>query len=379
MVMKKSGLMAILVALVIAPGTVCAETRLVLLGPAQKEGTGAPRAVVAFGVTVGKNLMVHPRYGFDLSRTPRMIPALSDPSPVVPFVATAGNRFCYVLTRRGKGSRLARFEPFGDRQEPVVIHLEDLAPAALRELHSTLFIGEKGKVLAWDVSKKDARPEVIYQTEKRWKPKKNTDAFALCGGLLVAVDNVMSPKYAFVFRVSEEGPEFLYTGNLPFGVNSQYFEAAGADGKLAILKRFGHRGGSGESVEFFTVTEEGIREVRAFGEFYPREGRGAASEARQLVPGDRSSFHGLEFDGNRLLLGAGKRGLIIIPHDSKIKPSNVDLGGNCTDLVKRGPGLFALVQTADKTTRLVVLKKKEGKWVVETGHDLANRAFRFAD
>jgi hypothetical protein len=193
-------------------------------------------------------------------------------------------------------------------KSPVVIHLEDLAPAALRELHSTLFIGEKGKVLAWDVSKKDARPEVIYQTEKRWKPKKNTDAFALCGGLLVAVDNVMSPKYAFVFRVSEEGPEFLYTGNLPFGVNSQYFEAAGADGKLAILKRFGHRGGSGESVEFFTVTEEGIREVRAFGEFYPREGRGAASEARQLVPGDRSSFHGLEFDGNRLLLGAGETG-----------------------------------------------------------------------
>jgi hypothetical protein len=354
------------------------ETRLVLLNPVHDGIPEFPNTIVAFGVTVGKKLVVNPRYEFDASKAPRSLTALSDPSLSVGYVATAGERFAYVLTRDGKDSRLERFEPFGERKATVAIPLENLTPAAMKEVHSTLYIGANGKVLAWDVLKKGTHPELVFKTKEKWAAAKNVDAFALCGDLLVAVDNVISPKWAFVFRLTGNRAAYLYTAKLPSGINSQYFEAAGADGKLAILGRYSHRGGSGEFVNLLEITEKELKHRCKFREFYPRS-RGADMKTVKFVAGNRSSFRGVEFDGARLLLGAGKRGLIILPHDTTIEPSSVDLGGNCTDLVKRGDRLFALVQTVGETTRLVVLTKKMGDWGVEYRHDLEVRATRFAD
>jgi hypothetical protein len=81
-------------------------------------------------------------------------------------------------------------------------------------------------------------------------------------------------------------------------------------------------------------------------------------ERPRLVAGERyTPWAGLAIAAERVLLGAGSRGVVVLPRafEADSRAELVDVGGSCVDLANRGDLVRALV-TSEGTSRVVTLR-----------------------
>lgn len=338
------------------------------------------------GITVSVEASEGKTRNFDLTDWIGDPQPMSAPSWSKPYISTFGKQNAYVVTRHADDdNRLHHFDPFDSEAEITTTKLGELSPTALIEAGTLLCIGATDEVRTIDLSSEKPETKQVHKRKgnedlpEEVRHRKVVDAFAWCGDLLVAVDDVVTPKYAFVFKQSEEGLVYLYTADLPMSPNSQYFEAAGTNGRLAVAAQYGIRGGSGCFVDLFDVSEKELTHTRTVREFFPWDEEQEGRPPLKLVEGEQSDFRGLEFHGDDLLIGIGSRGIVRVPLDPKGKPTQIDVKGSCSDVVLRRGSLYALVQDADDTaTELVSLAWKDD-WTVTKRHKLNIRAQLFAD
>lgn len=332
-----------------------------------------------FGAEIsGGTVTLFPSNEFDLSNSPGQSEALSAPSWRRPFVLAAGESRVYLMRRLGENSNdLKWVEPFNAQSKPKSLNLKTLPVSALMEVSGKLYLGLPGEVRVVDFDAMAVEAAEFYKAKKTY-PEKTVDAFARCGELIVAIDDVVTPKYAYVFKRTETGMTFAYEADLPDSVNSQYYEAAGEGNRLAVVANFGHRGGGGTSIDFFEVDASKMTHKREVGEFQPRDEK---EKPRTLVGDTLTGLSGMAFIEHGLIVGAGERGIIFIPNDKDAKATQIDTKGSCTDLLLKSGRIFALVQVGEKSeakSELVEYEVSKGGLKERVRHKLERRATDFA-
>ena len=149
------------------------------------------------------------------------------------------------------------------------------------------------------------------------RSSKAIDAFAWNGGsLLVAVDDILTPKWMVNFDVSlARRPTLLGTTRLPDGVNEHNRDALFLDThSLVLLSEFGHMGGRGSILSFLSLDTAALNFTAAFAvelmEWEAEEGTtwvGPFSRMRKL---EKST-------NNDIVIAAEERGLVIIPAETQ--------------------------------------------------------------
>lgn len=205
--------------------------------------------------------------------------------------------------------------------------------------------------------------------------KKVVDSFAYSNitKRLVAVDDTVWPKFAFVFDLSSpRDPKHQFTGDLPAAINEQYLESAlgGENGDiLALTTTYFHRGGSGRRLVVLKVDDSTFQPLASFEEFKPwdsptptkpittepaSESGSSEEESRSMSP-----FQGVGFLGTYIVFGAGKRGLIAIDSQGISKNSKgktINVGGNCLSVkFQENKKAFVLVKDADNNFVIVTV------------------------
>lgn len=314
---------------------------------------------------------------FDVSQFVVERRALSDASWTPLCVAISSGDYTYVVTRQATWQNtLSRFEPFNPNSKPVNIDLGDLRVTAMIEVAGKLYLGLPGEVRVVDFSEKEPRAKEFFSAQRADKKdsKKTIDAFARCGELVVAIDDVVWPKYAYIFGTDKTGLTTAHEADLPMHANTQYYEAVGDGTRMALLAQFSHRGGSGSIVEFFEVGAKSLEERLSKVEYLPRDEKQSPS---LLAGDDLSSLNGMAFIDGALLVGAGERGILTIPTDVFKKPSLTATKGNCTDILLKDGRLFALVHNGVHV-ELVEYKLTQDKLKEATRLKLEGLPARFA-
>lgn len=280
---------------------------------------------------------------FDVSQFIVEREALSSPSWTPIYVAIASGEYAYVVTRQATyKNTLSRFEPFNPKSKPVNVDLGELGVTAMIEAGGKLYCGLPGEVRVVDFAEKEPSAKEFFsahRTDNKNK-KKTIDAFARCGDKVVAIDDVVWPKYAYVFKSDAKGLSAPYEADLPRGANSQYYQAAGDGQRMALLEHFSVREGYGSSVEFYEVGDTELDYKLGKSEFVPR----SKDEKPNLLAGDElTPLCGMAFIEGGLLVGAGSRGILTIFTDVFKKTTLTTTTGECTDIFMKDGKLFALV------------------------------------
>jgi len=260
----------------------------------------------------------------------------------------------------------------------------DGEPTALHLHGDTLLVG-LGKRLGW-IDLAAARPHV-QELVARDHEYKSYDLFAAAGDRVVAVDDVVMPMVADWLALDGKAPRRLADWALPGVINGHYTHAAlRARGKgftLYLLAPYGIMDGSGH--DLVAVPVEGDKLVFDK-ELTLQNGRNGATpvieehvdrgtgKAIELVAGSEvTEWTGLAIDpeDGRLLLAAGKRGLLLLPGDFKsdTRGQLVDLGGDCRDVALRGGLLVALV-AVEAASELVLLERSADGYTAGARHPL---------
>ena len=203
------------------------------------------------------------------------------------------------------------------------------------------------------------------------RARKAYDLFARRGARLVALQDDSAPFFAEALELQCSGrvkPEDSWS--LPGLENGSYTEAALDASELVLVAQYVAASGSGHLLARVPLSRLGDPELAnlrlnagALGELPVAEelesepGR-ADGEGPKLVAGVRyTPWAGLGLLGDRILLGAGARGVLMLPRtfDADSRAELVDVGGACLDLVVRGNGIYALV-AAEGKARVVILR-----------------------
>ncbi|CAG0984382.1 hypothetical protein ANRL2_02702 [Anaerolineae bacterium] len=332
-----------------------------------------------FGAELGgAGITLFPSNEFDLSTSPNQSGAMSDPSWRRPFVLAAGESRVYLMRRLGENSNdLKWVEPFNAQSKPKSLNLKTLPVSALIEVAGKLYLGLPGEVRVVDCDAKSVEATEFYKAKKTYEGK-TVDAFARCGEMIVAIDDVVTPKYAYVFKRTDTGMTFAYEADLPNSANSQYYEAVGDGTRLAVLAHFGLQGGYGTSIDFFEVDASKMTYKRDVREGQSWDERDKPST---LVGEKLTGLSGMAFIENGLIVGAGERGIIFIPNDKDAKATQIGTKGSCTDLLLKSGRVFALVQVDEKAaakSELVEYEILKGGLKEQIRHKLERRATDFA-
>jgi hypothetical protein len=330
------------------------------------------------------------RLAEDPRRTPKFIdlgesPAMSTSGLSRPSIAVAaheGARWVQLETTPSGGVR-AVVRTLPDSKPLVAVELGDIRPAALHLAGHSLWIGTQARVGWADLSAKQPRfEELVVRTER---PGKSYDVFARHGDRLVAIDDVISPIYADWFSLDPYGRphQRLADWELPAMVYGHYTAAtlvprgdeyellalstssSGYVGRGHALYRLAIRG----NVLFQGGPAPNVRAPRI------HEVQGKGPYPAVLIAGTTYTEWGgfaITPDGQRVLVAAGKRGLISLPRDfDETTPVElVDVGGACDDVIVRGNTILALVTVREVRPELVVLETDGAKLRVTARHPL---------
>ncbi len=146
--------------------------------------------------------------------------------------------------------------------------------------------------------------------------------------------------------------------SLPGLENGSYSEAVVDGDELLLVAHYTTAGGAGHllarlplgrlsdpQLGNLVLNAGGPSEVPTVQEREEERGEGADEPQRLVAGGHYSPWAGLGVVGERVLLGAGDRGVMVLPRafeaDSRVEL--VDLGGTCLDLAVRGAEVLALV------------------------------------
>jgi hypothetical protein len=211
------------------------------------------------------------------------------------------------------------------------------------------------------------------------RARKAYDLFAQRGAQLVAVQDEAPPFVADELEIECSGrvrPEQTWT--LPGLENGSYTEVALDASELMLAAQYVAPGGSGHllaRVPLARLSDPELANLRLnagmLGELPVVEEldaeRGASDgEGPKLVAGARyTPWAGLGLLGDRVVLGAGSRGVLVLPRtfDADSRAELVDVGGACLDLVVRGHGIYVLA-ASEGHARVVVLQLEPGPGAV---------------
>jgi hypothetical protein len=247
--------------------------------------------------------------------------------------------------------------------------------SSLLEVRNRLLLGMPGRIEYIDLDRPYRKPAVLYESPVGAHGK-TIDAMARCDDMLIAIDDVSSPKYAHAFALDNPTtfPVYRYTVDLPFGANSHYREAASSETNLALLATFSSKGTRGAAIEFYRCTPQGIEHVKSSVETTDHTGR----RGHVLAGIRQTSFSGLVCLGDTVLVAARERGVLVLPHAKSELPSARYLKGICTDVTRQGSQAFALVQIGGATT-IVVLELRNGGLLEVYRHRIPMKMTEFID
>jgi hypothetical protein len=272
-------------------------------------------------------------------------------------------------------TEMIRLRPFQARDRADSVYLPWRHISSLLEVRSRLLLGMPGRIEYIDLDRPFRKPALLYESPVH-KQGKTIDAMARCNDMLIAIDDVASPKYVHAFALDNFStfPVYSYTVDLPFGRNAQYREAASSESSLALLATFAGEGTRGSAVEFYQCTARGIEHIESSVETTDHTGR----RGNVLAGVRQTSLSGLVCLGNTVLAAARERGILVIPHARSELPSTRYLKGICTDVTRQGSQVFALVQIGDATT-VVALELRNGGLLEVYRHRIPVKMTEFID
>ncbi len=322
--------------------------------------------------------------------------AAARPSPVslgdAPALANTGWQGHFRTVAAHAGARWVRAEQkggyslvVGDARGGAPRSIEvDGEPTALHVHGDTLLVG-LGKRLGWiDLAASHPRFQELVARDHEYK---SYDLFAAAGDRVVAIDDVVMPMVGDWLSLDGKAPRRVADWSLPGVINGHYSHAAlyprGGGFTLYLVAPYGIMDGSGH--DLVAVPVEGDKLVFEK-DLTLQNGRNgptpvieehvdrATGKPSELVAGSEvSDWSGLAIDpeDGRLLIAAGKRGLLLLPGDFKSDTRGVlvDLGGECRDVAARGGALVALVVRGD-ASELVELTRSGGSYTGGARHRL---------
>jgi len=242
-----------------------------------------------------------------------------------------------------RGSEVERRRPFAS---PASVDARKLQgqPASLLGSDGGCFVGLEGRVDYVDFSGSTPELMKLHEDPSLAKP---VDFIVPMDGGLVAVDDEVVPKYAFVFHLHPDRPAVhRFTAELPSGPNESYADAVVVDGTLVITATFGVITGPGNTLYRWPVRKSSDSESgEQLEEFQPRHRPGLAPTL--LAGSTFTHWNGLGVLGDHLFIGAGRRGVLHGPVDGK--PDRLhDVDGWCLDLLVIGERLIVLVADGEE-------------------------------
>ncbi|MBW2260965.1 MAG: hypothetical protein JRG91_03250 [Deltaproteobacteria bacterium] len=235
-----------------------------------------------------------------------------------------------------RGAYLERYEPLEPAAEPVIAELEDV-PASLLCTGQTCLVGLESRVDHVDFGRRKPKVRTIHEEDLFPKP---VDFLVRSDGLIVAVDDEVMPKYAFVLELSASSrARYLYTTGLPSGPNETYMDAIAVDGTLVITAQYGIMEGSGNTLYRWKIGRDPERSSR-LKEFFPEDPTGMKT---RLVAGEENTlWNGLGAIDRHVFIGAGKRGILHMELGDEQALLH-DVGGPVADLLVLSGRIIALV------------------------------------
>ena len=206
-------------------------------------------------------------------------------------------------------------------------------PTALSTRNGIVYAGSAGQVTSVDFNNK-GRLHALY-TDEKMDPlgpvAKPVDFFVRINSRLVAIDNVVVPKFAFVFEREVSGEmRFRYRDKLPKAApNEQITHGAVLDDTMFLIARYSHRGGSGKRLFRCKVGPSGITNTTV------------------LSIHDDGHWSGIVAVGDRLLLGDGKDGIVVLDPNAPDERRCVSVTGACAGIIAIGKTVLALVHNSD--------------------------------
>ena len=302
------------------------------------------------------------------------------------------------------GARWVRGEEKGGRHALVVSDARGGAPRTIEvdgeptglHLHGqALYVG-LGRRVGW-IDLAAGRP-AFQELIARDHQFKAYDLFARAGDRLVAIDDVVMPMVADWFALDGKAPRRIADWKLPGVINGHYTQAAlvpAGQGTwtLYLVAPYGIMDGSGHDLVALPVRgdklvfEEGLTLQNGRGGPTPileeHLDRGTGKPVSLVAGSEVTEWTGLAVDpdGGRLLVAAGKRGLIVLPGDftGASKGTLVDLGGECRDVARRGGALVALVAGGGQASELVLLTRSGDGYTAGARHPLPAAFDRILD
>ena len=266
-----------------------------------------------------------------------------------------------------RGAYLERHSPLEPDGKPVIAELEDVPASLLCSARSCL-VGQESRVEHVDFGRRRPRPTTIHEEDQFPKP---VDFLVPAGELVVAVDDEVAPKYAFVLEREGTSARYLHTVGLMSGPNETYLDSIAIDGTLVSVAQFGVMDGSGNTLYLWKIGKDPGK-TTIVSEYFP-EGRGGVEK---IIAGEEGSFwNGLGAIDRHLFIGAGTRGILHMDMGDE-KGLLHDVGGPVADLLVLEGRIIALVGEGGgercgegKAVALVILtwNAKDGSFA-EVGH-----------
>ncbi len=258
-------------------------------------------------------------------------------------------------------------------------------PKGLHLAGDALFVGS-AQAVGW-IDLAAPKPAYVELVQRTGFPDKAYDLFVRDGNRLVAIDDEVMPMYAdwFALDPTNRPTKRLGDWKLPGVINGSYVHAAllpaAADAwTLYLAAPYGVLSGHGHDLAAVPIRgdklvfDPDLTLQNRDGKTPIVEehvGRGGGAKTTLLGGTDYTEWTGMTIarGANRVLLAAGKRGLISLPASFPAQGATatiVDLGGSVSD-VRDVDGLVLALVTA-QTTALVVLDPTATK--VTARHDL---------
>ena len=260
----------------------------------------------------------------------------------LPAVAAQSPETLYV----GRGTTVERHQPFTKGANRLTARVEE-APTALFGVGALCYVGFRGKVGMIDFSTAEPAASMIRTDLYAHKP---VDYFVRLGSEhLVAVDDRVFPKYGVLFAWAPEGRVvYRFTSGLPAHANEGYTGSVAAGDVLVIIASFGVMRSSGNRLYRCRVADEAF-DCRELEDSWPGHGLNLAVREDpawpiRFVAGSQTSYwQGVGVIGQRIFIGAGRRGIIHLPLESD-EARAIEVGGQCLDLFTAGDRVIALIR-----------------------------------
>ncbi|MBL4689229.1 MAG: hypothetical protein JKY37_31845 [Nannocystaceae bacterium] len=291
------------------------------------------------------------------------VPAIENPQWPKHYraIAAHGGGGTWLRAESGaRGAVVVRADETGAAKTRVLV---GEGPAALHAVGHWGVVGQGGKVGLIDFS--ESAPSMKTLHERADMAGKAYDLFVQHGDWLIAIDDEVSPVYADTFTVGASKLKHAEAWTMPGLINGTYYAVAFAptgprSGTLFALAQYGIMDGSGHDLAALAVVDGKLAvkpDVLLNGSVSTDPPVREEHVSRRTGKPEKLAWGTAYSDwtdlaiapDGRLLLSAVGRGLLVLPADFSPTTAavQVDVGGDCLDLISDRGRVLVLVGAAD--------------------------------